>query len=431
MNAPWERLHRLWESGTPCGLATVVSTFGSAPRRPGSIMICAPDGTVTGSVSGGCVEGAVYELAHQAVRDGTAVLERYGVSDDDAGAVGLTCGGTIEVLVERVDRRSFPELGVLLRHLRSATPVALATVVGSDPSRPGARRGAHLVCWADGTAGSTGCPALDGETAAAARRLLAQGRSGTVRPAPVPPAPAGANGMAGPDGAAGASGASGADAAALDGGPRVFVNCLAPPPRMLVYGANEFAAALVHQGALLGFRVTLCDARPVFTTPERFPDADDVVVAWPHRHLAEQAAAGRLDERSVVVSLTHDPKFELPLLAAALRLDLAYVGAMGSRRSVADRRAALRAAGLTDGQLAGLSAPVGLDLGGADPAETALAVAAEILLLRRGGRGVRLSETSGPIHAGDRGRAGPDAPEPDHPVLTAAGSPAGFSRVAR
>lgn len=402
MNAPWERLHRLWESGTPCGLATVVSTFGSAPRRPGSIMICAPDGRVTGSVSGGCVEGAVYDLAHQAVRDGTAVLERYGVSDDDAGAVGLTCGGTIEVLVERVDRRSFPELGVLLGHLRSATPVALATVVGSDPSRPGARRGAHLVCWADGTAGSTGSPALDGETAAAARRLLAQGRSGTVRPAPVPPAP---------------------DGAARDGGPRVFVNCLAPPPRMLVYGANEFAAALVRQGALLGFRVTLCDARPVFTTPERFPDADDVVVAWPHRHLAEQSAAGRLDERSVVVSLTHDPKFELPLLAAALRLDLAYVGAMGSRRSVEERRAALRAAGLTDGQLAGLSAPVGLDLGGADPAETALAVAAEILLLRRGGRGVRLSETSGPIHAGDRGRAGPDAPEPDHPVLTAAGPP--------
>jgi xanthine dehydrogenase accessory factor len=368
MNTMWEQLHRLWESGAPCGLATVVSTFGSAPRRPGAIMICAPDGTVSGSVSGGCVEGAVHDLAQQAIQDGTTVLERYGVSDDDAGAVGLTCGGTIEVLVERIDPQSFPELGILLSHLRSATPVALATVVEDDRSR----QGTHLVCWADGTAGSTGVPALDGETATAARRLLAQGRSGTVRPA-----------------------SAGADS---DSGPRVFVNCLAPPPRMLVYGANEFASALVRQGALLGYRVTVCDARPVFTTPQRFPDADEVVVAWPHRHLAAEAAARRVDARTAVVSLTHDPKFEIPLLEAALPMDLAYVGAMGSRRSVEQRRASLRAAGLPDGRLARLSSPVGLDLGGADPAETAVSIAAEILLLRHGRLGLRLSETAGALH---------------------------------
>lgn len=372
VNALWERLHRLWEAGTPYGMATVVSAFGSAPRRPGAIMICAPDGGVTGSISGGCVEGAVHDLAQQAVADGTAVLERYGVSDSDAGAVGLTCGGTIEVLVERVDRRSLPELDVLLGHLRSATPVALATVVEADPSWPEARPGNHLVCWADGAAGSTGSPVLDAQTASAARRLLAQNRSGTVRPGP-----------------------AGADRAH---GPRIFVNCLVPPPRMLIYGAGEFASALARQGALLGYRVTVCDARPVFTTPERFPDADEVVVSWPHRHLADEAEKRRIDDRTVVVSLTHDPKFDIPLLTAALEMDLAYVGAMGSRRSVAQRIAALRAAGLPAGRLARLSSPVGLDLGGADPAETAVSIAAEILLLRHGHHGLRLSETAGPLH---------------------------------
>ncbi|WP_318723695.1 XdhC family protein [Streptomyces albicerus] len=253
--------------------------------------------------------------------------------------------------------------------MRSGTAVALATVVEGDGSR---QPGAHLVCWADGTRGSTGRSTLDGEITEAARRLLAHGRPGTFPLETASPA----------------------------GGLQVFINCLAPPPRMLVYGAGELAAALSHQGSLLGYRVTVCDARPVFTTPERFPDADEVVVDWPHRHLTAEAAARRVDTRTVVVSLTHDPKFEIPLLKAALRMNLAYVGAMGSRRSIEQRKVSLRAAGLTDDQLARLSAPVGLDLGGADPAETALSVAAEILLLRHGGGGAaaRLSASTGPIH---------------------------------
>ncbi|GAB2605157.1 XdhC family protein [Streptomyces capparidis] len=369
MNDLWERLHRFWEAGAPCGLATVVSTFGSAPRHPGAVMLCAPDGTVAGSVSGGCVEGAVYDLAQQAMRDGDPVLERYAVSDDDAGAVGLTCGGTIEVFVERVDRRSFPELGALVHRARAGTAVALATVVESGGS---VRAGAHLVCWADGAIGSTGDRALDGEAAAGARRLLGQGRSGTFR-------------------------TESADAGSV-GGPRVFVNCLAPPPRLLVYGASEFASALARQGALLGFRVTVCDGRPVFTTPARFPDADEVVVDWPHRHLAAEAAAGRVDGTTVVVSLTHDAKFEVPLLEAALRMDLAYVGALGSRRSAERRRASLLSAGVRRDRLARLSCPAGLDLGGASPAETALSILSEMLLLRHGGTGARLSGTTGAIH---------------------------------
>ncbi|PJE94510.1 XshC-Cox1 family protein [Streptomyces carminius] len=371
----WHELHRLWEAGEAAGLATVVSTFGSAPRPPGSTMLVTPDGQTVGSVSGGCVEGAVYDLARQAIRDGTAVLERYGVSDDAAAAVGLTCGGTIEVLVERVDRETFPELGVLVDRMRAGTAVALATILdgdqeggGGDESEGGGG-GRRLVCWAGGTAGGTGRRAPDARITGAARRLLARGRSGTVRPGD---------------------------------GPRVFVNCLVPPPRMLVYGAGEFGAALVRQGSLLGYRVTLCDARPVFTVPERFPEADEVVVDWPHRHLAGQVAAGRTDPRTVVVSLTHDPKFEIPLLRTALRLELAYVGALGSRRTVERRAAALRAAGLADEQLSRLNSPVGLDLGGTDPAETAVSIAAEIVLLRHGGRGARLSGTTGPIHAEGR-----------------------------
>ncbi|MGW4205212.1 XdhC family protein [Streptomyces sp. NPDC004726] len=390
MNDMWERLHRFWEAGTPCGLATVVSTYGSAPRRPGAMMICAPDGKVTGSVSGGCVEGAVYDLAQQAVRDGVPVLERYAVSDDDAGAVGLTCGGTIEVFVESVDRRSFPELGDLLERIRAGAPVALATVVEADGS---VRTGAHLVCWADGTSGSTGDSAFDGDTAEAARRLLTQGRSGTFR---TESAEAGSESAeAGTESADAGTGSADADSGR---GPRVFVHSLTPPPRMLIYGAGEFAAALVRQGALLGFRVTVCDARPVFTTPERFPDADEVIVDWPHRHLEAEAAAGRIDGRTAVVSLTHDPKFEVPLLEAALRMNLAYVGALGSRRSVERRKASLRATGLRHDRLTRLSSPAGLDLGGADPAETALSIASEILLLRHGGLGTRLSGSENAIH---------------------------------
>ncbi|QNP75266.1 XdhC family protein [Streptomyces roseirectus] len=364
MSDAWQQVDRLWGSGTPGALATVVSAHGSAPRQPGAIMVCTPRGTVVGGVSGGCVEGAVYDRAQEVLRDGGAVLERYGIGDGDAGAVGLTCGGTIEVFVERVDRSSFPELGVLLAHRRAGTAVALATLLDDG-------RGGHLVCWADGTSGSTGSGALDEEIAREARRLLARGRSGIVRPT---------------------------------SGPRVFVNCLTPPPRLLVYGANDFAAALARQGALLGHRVTVCDARPVFTTPERFPDADDVVVAWPHRHLAGEAEAGRVDARTAVVSLTHDPKFDQPLLTAALGLDLAYVGALGSRRTARRRAAALRGAGVPEGQLARLSSPAGLDLTGAGPAETALSICAEILHLRNGGSRRRLRDIDGPVHreAGSR-----------------------------
>jgi xanthine dehydrogenase accessory factor len=179
----------------------------------------------------------------------------------------------------------------------------------------------------------------------------------------------------------------------------VFVQSFAPPPRMLVFGAIDFAAAVAHVGHFLGYEVTVCDARPVFATTSRFPSADEVVVQWPHRFLEAERDAGRLDARTVICVLTHDPKFDVPVLEIALRLpEVAYVGAMGSRRTHDDRLARLREAGMTEPELARLSSPIGLDLGARTPEETAVSIAAEIVALQWGGRGDRLVDRDGPIH---------------------------------
>jgi xanthine dehydrogenase accessory factor len=168
---------------------------------------------------------------------------------------------------------------------------------------------------------------------------------------------------------------------------------------MLVFGAIDFAAAVARVGSFLGYQVTVCDARPVFATPARFPEADEVVVEWPHRYLRRQAEAGALDARTVITVLTHDPKFDVPLLEVALRLpEVAFIGAMGSRRTHDDRLERLREAGLTDAELSRMSSPIGLDLGARTPEETAVSIAAEIIALRWGGGGQRLGELAGRIH---------------------------------
>ncbi|MBI0384546.1 XdhC family protein, partial [Streptomyces albiflaviniger] len=179
----------------------------------------------------------------------------------------------------------------------------------------------------------------------------------------------------------------------------LFVSVHATPPRMLVFGAVDFAAAMARIGAYLGYHVTVCDARPVFATPRRFPEAHEVVTDWPHRYLRTEAEAGRIDERTVVCVLTHDPKFDVPLLDVALRLPLAYVGAMGSRRTHDDRLRRLRATGLGEEALAKLASPIGLDLGARTPEETAVSIAAEIIADRWGGSGTRLTSLSGSIHS--------------------------------
>jgi len=360
-----------WEAGETVGVATVVATFRSAPRPPGASMLVGPDQSAVGSVSGGCVEGAVYELAGEVVASGTPELQRYGVSDDDAFAVGLTCGGILDVYVEQVSRATFPELGDIAADIAAGRPVALATVVEHpDPAWLGRRLVVRPETEAVGTIGS---PRADDAVHDDALGLLASGTNATL--------------TYGPDGERRGEGM------------RVFVWAFAPQPRMLVFGAIDFAAAVARVGSFLGYRVTVCDARPVFATASRFPDADEVVVDWPHRYLAAQVAAGALDPRTVVTVLTHDPKFDVPLLEVALRLpEIAYVGAMGSRRTHEDRMARLKEAGLGDDELARLSSPIGLDLGARTPEETAISIAAEIIAGRWGGSGEPLARTHGRIH---------------------------------
>jgi xanthine dehydrogenase accessory factor len=333
-------------------------------------MAVAPDGSVIGSVSGGCVEGAVYESAGEVAQTGVPRLERYGISDSEAFAAGLTCGGVIDIFIESVSKATFPDLDEVAEDISEHRAVAVATVI----AHPDAQwLGRKLVIRPDTVTGSLGSARADGAVTDDARGLLAVGRS-EVR-------------EYGPDGQR------------LGEGMEVFVSSFAPSPRMLVFGAIDFAAALARQGSFLGYRVTVCDARAVFATPVRFPAADHVVVDWPHRYLAAQAEMGAINQDTVICVLTHDPKFDVPVLEVALRLpQVVYVGAMGSRRTHNDRMDRLRAAGLTDVELSRLSSPIGLDLGARTPEETAVSIAADIIARRWGGGGRPLTEIGGRIH---------------------------------
>jgi xanthine dehydrogenase accessory factor len=377
------KVAKWWEAGETFGLATVVRTFRSAPRDPGAALavLSSGDNEVIGSVSGGCVEGAVYELSIDVCQDGSPVLQTYGVSDDDAFAVGLTCGGILDIFVERISKESFPELGEIAAAVERGEPVAVATVIGG-PGQAGARRviwagdaqgpsgvDANEGAWHSGASGTLGSGSrLDAAVDDDVRGMLAQGLTGIRR--------------------YGAHGERRGDELS------VFVNSFAPPPRMLVFGAIDFAAAVARVGKFLGYHVTVCDARKVFATASRFPDADEVIVEWPHRFLAGTS----IDSRTVICVLTHDPKFDVPLLEVALRTPAGYIGAMGSRRTHDDRLARLREVGLTEDELARLRSPIGLDLGARTPEETAVSIAAELIQLRWGGSGQPLTATDGRIH---------------------------------
>ncbi|MFE4379350.1 XdhC family protein [Streptomyces cyaneofuscatus] len=363
-----DALYRWTAEGREFAVATVVSVDGSAPRGPGAALAVDSEGTAIGSVSGGCVEGAVYELCAQALQDGRSVRESFGYSDEDAYAVGLTCGGVLDILVTPV-RTETPERAVLQAALSAATSgeaAALTRVVRG----PAELLGRALLVRPDGThEGGLGGPAdLDRTAAAEARALLDTGRTGTVTLSE--------------------------DGSHCPGGLTLLVERSVEPPRMIVFGAVDFAAALVRAGKFLGHHVTVCDARPVFATRERFPEADEVVVDWPHRYLR----GTRTDGRTVVCVLTHEARFDVPLLTEALRRPAAFVGAMGSRRTHEDRLRRLREAGLDEDELARLRSPIGLDLGARTPEETALSIAAEIVAARRGGTGLPLTGGAEPIH---------------------------------
>ncbi len=390
-------LDRWRSSATPAAVARVVDLEGSGPRAPGAAMAVTADGEVVGSVSGGCVEGAVVTESLEVIETGEARIVTFGYSDDEAFAVGLTCGGTIHLYLEPIDWG--PVHDALSSDLLSESPAALATVIAG----PG--RGAKMLVRPEGceTVGSLGNSGLDRAVQRDARGELIAGRSGlrsysaqgeyfghagqsdtpNFEPLPEPVPDPEQNSGNNPD-------------ESHDERVSVFVESFAPPPRMLIFGAVDFTAALAKVSKVLGYRVTVCDARPVFATTKRFPMADEVVVSWPDRLLDDLAS--QLGPRDAVCILTHDAKFDVPAITSALATEVGYIGVMGSRRTHDDRTRRLIEAGVTSQQLAQLRSPIGLDIGAATPEETAVSIVSEIIALRSGRKAEALSATTGPIH---------------------------------
>jgi xanthine dehydrogenase accessory factor len=319
-----EKLERWNNEGLRVATATVVSTERSAPRDPGAVLAVSEKGEVIGSVTGGCVEPAVYEEAQAVLAGGQPRLLRYGIADDEAFEVGLPCGGTVEIFVDLLDPA---HVAPIVEATRDERPIAIAVRITGD--QIGDKR---LV-----TAGGEPEDDIMEQT----RTLLSSGETGVVT---------------------------------VDGDD-VFVSSLAPRPRMYVFGAIDFASALASIGRFLGYRVTVCDARAKFVTPERFPDVDELVVDWPDRFLE----SAPVDKRTAICVLTHDNKFDVPILKAALQGPAGYIGAMGSRRTTERRAERLRDEGITDEELTRVHAPIGLKIGSRSPEEVAVAIAAQII----------------------------------------------------
>jgi xanthine dehydrogenase accessory factor len=326
-------------------VATVVATRKSSPRPVGSKLIITADGKLEGSVSGGCVESDVFVAAQDVMDTGVPRLLTYGITDDMALEVGLPCGGEIDVFVEPLRDRRVDEGGE-----RTERTVQF-TVIAGEPL------GAKLRVREDGTVEGDG-PA---ELAALATEALRRGRSHTI----------------------------------AQEGRTVFADVAGPPPRLFVYGAVDTAESLCAAAKLLGWSTVVADARARFATPERIPSADELLVAWPEEALAKQPP----DTATAIFVLTHDDKFDLPMLQAAVKSDAFYIGALGSRRNQERRRELLREAGLTDEELERISGPSGLDIGADTPAETALSMLAEALAVRAGRKGGLLRDSPHRIHA--------------------------------
>ncbi len=330
-----EELERWRAAGDRIALATVVATRRSAPRPIGSKLAVSEGGELAGSVSGGCVESEVVEAAREVLAGGEPRLLIFGISDDLALSVGLPCGGEIDVWVSEPD----PEL--LGR---------LADVAREE------RRAVAFTDLDDGTERLV----LDGDDPVA-DDLIRGGHSKVVE---------------------------------LHGR-RVFADVFGPPPRLLVYGAVDTADALCAAARGLGWHTIVADARGRFATPGRLPNAHEVIVAWPEETLAQVQP----DHATAVVVLTHDDKFDIPMLIGTLTTDAYYIGALGSRRNQERRRERLLEAGVDESALDRISGPAGLDIGAHTPAETALSMLAEIMAVRAGRDGGRLRESSGRIHA--------------------------------
>jgi xanthine dehydrogenase accessory factor len=393
MRAILTDLERWQREGEEIALATLVRVHRSAPRRPGARMAVTRGGRMTGSVSGGCVESDVAERAMLMLDDGRPMIARYGISDEDGFAVGLACGGAIDVLIEpfaadapwealraALDGRVpaalcialAPEalLGrrMLVRGLPGAAAASAATAGANGTTRTDAR--AEADASARGSAGAVGSihPELDDALADAARAALL---AGGTREVTLP---------------------------RRDGEATVFLEAFPPQARLFIVGATHTAMPLSRMARELGFGVSVVDPRGVYATPERFPEVE-LLHSWPDAALA---GAG-LDPWSYVVTLTHDPKLDIPTLAVALRSPARYVGAMSSRRTHEARKTRLRELGFGEDDLRRIRAPIGLDLGGRTPEEIALAILAEILAVRYGRSAGVLRDREASIH-GDDGR---------------------------
>jgi xanthine dehydrogenase accessory factor len=348
---------RAWQvEGAELGRAVVVRAFGSTPRLEGASLIVTADGRLAGSVSGGCVESAAAEEIERSRVDGLSRVIRYGISDQQAWDVGLACGGAIDVLVEPFVRPEVLAAAAGSGGVAVVIPLP-ADSPGPDPRRhdpgPGEAPPSSLLVADDGRlVGSTGSAEGDAALARAARELLDRGRSGTVQV----------------------------------GERQYFVESHPVAPRLVVVGAAQVAIPLVRFARELGYLTVVVDARAAFATPDRFPDVDGLVVGW----LDEVADEIGLGSSDALVVLSHDTKVDEPAIAEGLRRGCRYVGAIGSRRTQAERRARLLAAGVPEADLARLRGPIGLDLGGREPAETALAIMAEVVAQRFGRSGAPL-----------------------------------------
>src|SRR4051794_2338487 len=346
------------QDGATPARAVVIRTFGSAPRPEGATMLVSSDGRLAGSVSGGCVEGAAYEEVERARADGRQRVIRYGISDEEAWDVGLACGGTIDVLMQP----SLPaEVEMAARELGRAVSTPLpADSPGPafGPVPPGAGSAPEpaltLEAGRDSMVGTTGDEEADRTLAAAARDALLRGTSRTI------------------------------DVAER----QYFIEAFARRPRLVIVGAVQVAIPLVALARTMGYETVVVDGRPAFASAERFPDVDRLIIGWPDE-VADEIGLGPDD---AVAVLSHDVKFDEPAIVTALTRGCRYVGAVGSRKTQSDRRERLRAAGVSDTQLARLRGPIGLDLGGREPAETALAIMAEVVAERYGGSGSPMAE---------------------------------------
>lgn len=340
-------LDRWTARGDRVALATVIAVKRSAPRPPGAKMAVNERGEISGAVSGGCVEGAVVEAAEAVLGGGPPRLLNFGIANEEAWEIGLPCGGEIDVWVEPFGSARFAQ------HARTGGRAAEVTLL------EGPWAGAKLLVEADGAcSGTLGSPALDAEASALAGELLWAERSERRGP--------------------------------------LFVDVLAPAPRLVIFGAVDVAAALCRVARAVGWRPVVVDPRARFATPERFPQAEQVIAAWPEKAFAQ---LGGIDPSMSIVALTHDPKLDDALLMLALRSPARFVGAMGSRTATATRRERLLAAGLEEEALDRLAAPLGLDLGATGAEETALSMMAEVVAARHGREGGRLGAGHGRIHA--------------------------------